>query len=336
MFTLNFNRLKLILLAFFILIIVGGGVYSLNNITKDNKIDSEIFKYYNLHSGDAKFLNNNIVTSVDGKLTLFDLSSLERKNFNIQSSWLSCLDEDYIVVYSNSNFETGICKFDRDYNIIFNNIILKTDSLAIDPSIEKVNDEYMITITLIDGIVNNGDINSENGQYTVKLYKSNDLYNWEFTANIISYKNNIEDVDLKFIDNNLFLVFEKEIIDKGQSSINIIQSRDNGYTWNSEIELINDESDNEPATFIKSDNNYYLYYSSDKDNIGQSYNASKIYEAVFDEKFNLITQGKEFDTINRNGNLLYDVKHENKNLLFLFCQNYLTDSNLIVESIKID
>jgi hypothetical protein len=52
---------------------------------------------------------------------------------------------------------------------------LEADVLAIDPSILKTENGYFITITTIQGTVNNDNEGNDNGVYSVKLYYSKDL-----------------------------------------------------------------------------------------------------------------------------------------------------------------
>lgn len=286
-----------------------------------------------LHSGDAKFWNNKIVTSVNGKLTLYDLNGNKFKSYDtVNANWIDILPEENVVIYGNFNSEIGIAQFDNNYNLLTQKIIL-TGTLMIDPTIIKKENDYYITATQIEGTVNNADAKVENGKYSIQLYKSNDLKNWSFICTVISCSNNLEDVDFFYTDNKFYLSYEKEQLDKGLSSICIIDSTDSkGTNWNTPKELLPSDSDHEPATLTKTNNNEYkLYYSCDKDDLGSSYMGAKIYYALFDKDFNLIQKDIPIATETNLGILLYDVLLTQNTERFLFAKNYLSDNDMVIE-----
>ena len=171
--------------------------------------------------------------------------------------------------------------------------------------------------------------------YTVKLYRSENLQDCEYVTDIISAKANIEDTDLIVTGNRMALVYEREILDKKDSSIEIIFSENNDYyTWGQELELLQADCDHEPAVFkILNENEYVLYYSSDEENPGESYMGGNMYCAVYDKNFRLQRQ-KKIDSLLQNGILLYDIKEKNESIYFLSAREYLTDCDLVVEKIS--
>lgn len=284
-----------------------------------------------LHNGDAKFYNNKIITNVNGKLSLYDLDGNEFKSYDsVNAYWIDVLPEENIVIYGNFNPEIGIVQFDKNYNLLSQKIILK-GTLMIDPTIIKKGNSFYITVTQIEGTVNNADKKTENGRYSIQLYKSNDLKNWSYINTAISCLNNLEDIDFFYTDNKFYLSYEKEQLDKGLSSICIIESMD-GSEWNTPKELLPADSDHEPATLTKTHNNEFkLYYSCDKDDVGSSYMGSKIYYALFDKNFNLVKKDIPITSQTNRGILLYDVQLTENTERFLFAKNYLSDNDMVIE-----
>lgn len=288
----------------------------------------EVLKLYN---GDSKFYNNEIYTST-GCLTRYSFNGEKIKEYpNIISNWID-IDHN-VLIYGNFNNEIGIVEFDNDKNITWNKTIFNDQTLKIDPTIRKINDIWYITFTTIEGNVNNSDSNNPNGVYTVNLYKSYDLNTWEKESTIIHANNNIEDPDLMYENDFFYFSYEKEILDKGKSSICIKKSK-NGIDWSNEQEILPATADQEPAKYYKTSKGYTLYYSSDKDNLGKSYMGAKLYYALLDKNFNLIKKDQEIKTTIDQGILLYDVCTINGNQYFLISQNYLTDCNMIIEMRK--
>ena len=290
----------------------------------------------NLHSGDAKFLGEDkVVTNVGGEMCVYEEDGAPFLNTGIKSNWLNVLDDGHIVIYSNEENQTGIVQFDDEYQVKENQILLNTSTLNIDPSIIRIDDSWYFTVTEIVGNVNNADEKSENGMYTVKLYKSDNLKDCEYVTDIVSAKTNIEDTDLVMIGNRMGLVYENEILDKKDSSIEIILSQnDNLYTWDKKIELLKADCDHEPAVFKTLDKDeYVLYYSSDEENPGESYMGGNMYCAVYDKNFNLLKETKIESSL-KNGILLYDVKEKDGSFYFLSAREYLTDCDLVVEEIS--
>ena len=305
----------------------------------------QLFKLENLHNSDAKFYKNNIITNIGKVFYVYDKNGNVLKKYpQIKANWISAISEDGLVLYSNDEKQIGVAKLDQDNNLVSNVIIMNCSKLAIDPSLVKVGSTYYFTVTVVDGTVNNSNPSVENGNYTVKLYSADNIQDPKeihYEADIVNAKNDIEDVDLMNMNNKLYLVYEKEIIDKGNSSICIKSSKDLSdagiENWSGERELLPPESDQEPADLFKNKNNTYtLYYSSDKEEPGSSYMGAKIYKALYNGRFELSKKDIAIPTINRKGNLLYDVQQTLYGAKYLFAQNYLTDCNLILEEQRID
>lgn len=284
-----------------------------------------------LHNGDAKFYNDRIITHVNGILTCIDFSGNIVQYNDTYVHWIDAIDKEGIIIYGNWNNEIGCIRLDEDYNLIANNVIIKSDNLMIDPTITKVNNEYYITFTEIIGTINNADVNVENGEYIARFYKSHDLQNWSYVSDIIDVRHNVEDVDFFQNYNDIYVVYELEEIDKGKSSVMVKKSSDQGVTWGEPVELLSCDSDHEPASIKMVDDKYYLYYSCDKDNIGMSYMGAKAYYAVYDQSFCCIEKDCDIITETKQGILLYDVTEINDKNYFLFAADYLTTCDMVLE-----
>lgn len=297
-------------------------------------ITTQLFKRDKLKNADAKLMSNGVVTSINRKLTFIDFNGNIVKQYeNSDVSWLDVC-EDRVIVYGNNNKEIGICVIDENYNIISNNVIMNIEErLGIDPAICKVGNDYYITVTHITGAVNNGNPDVENGNYSVRMYKSSDLKSWVYVSEVLNYDTNLEDIDLNYYNGKFVLSYEKETFDKLNSSICITISNDMGKTWSGSKTLIEANADNEPASLVESQEGYCLYYSSDIEELGGSYETSRVYSQALDKEFNKVGSSFEVPLINRNGDLLYDVSVEKKYITYLFTEKYITQSNLILERI---
>lgn len=290
-----------------------------------------------LHNGDAKLYRNQIITSVEGKFTVYDKKGEMVKQFpDIATNWIDCMDEEGIIVYGNGACQIGILQVDDEWNVVKNEIVMQTDNLQIDPTITKVKDTYYITVTEIIGTVNNADPSAENGEYILHLYKSADLSHWNLVSNIVDVNNNIEDVDMRYIDDRFFITYEKEVVDKGDSAIYVAISDDaSGKQFSTSHQLLEANCDHEPATFEQMDNSVYrLYYSCDKNHKGESYQGAQVFYADYDSDWNPISIDNPVKTQTEQGILLYDVKNVKGNLQLLYARNYLTDCDMVVEEIR--
>lgn len=117
----------------------------------------------------------------------------------------------------------------------------------IDPSILKAGGRYYITATYIDGIINNADPDKLNGRYTVKLYVSEDMKQWDYVSDIVDVYFNVEDVRLYNYNGKLQIVYEQELVDQGRSSVRIKESEDFGVTWGESRMLLDYDGDNDPG-----------------------------------------------------------------------------------------
>lgn len=327
-----------ILVMFFILVLTGCSKKTTSSSTVNNekKKPTILMSVPQLHNGDAKFLDNQIITGVNGKLAIYDLDGNLRKSYeDINVNWVYTLPEERIVVYSNFNKEIGIVKLDEKGEVQSNEVVMKNENVHIDPTIVKVDGKYYMTATEIEGTINNDDKNKENGIYTIHLYKSTNLLNWEKVSDIIQCQNNLEDVDVFYQNGSLYVTYEKEELNKGNSAIYIIKSKDiEGKDWEKPKELLKSDCDHEFAVINKMPNGgYELYYSCDKDNLGESYMGANLYYAIYDKNFNLQKQDIQIPTVTKKGIRLYDVSVINKKLCFLFAKDYLTDCDLVVEGV---
>lgn len=321
------RKTKLGVLVFITVVFFIGCILSM----KKNYQNHELNEY---HSGDSKFLTEDeLIASKDGKLQILNLNTKEETPVNIESNWIDCLLNEKVIVYSNSKNQTGICQLDDENKVILNQIIFEDETLHIDPSIVKIEETYYLTSTKIQGNVNNADLNQENGLYTVQLLRSKDLKHWEYVTDIVSKDQNLEDVELIDDFGILRLIFEKESVDKKESSICMMESQDNGLTWNNEKELIPNNADNEPASFYKQNDAYYLFYSSDIENPGKSYTGASGYVTKFDDRFSQV-ETKKLETKYTENLLLYQVIMTDESLTLLYSHDYLNRNDLCVENIK--
>lgn len=297
----------------------------------------QLFKVENLHNSDSKFFGNYIITSISDVFYLYNMQGNVLKEYpQICANWISDISKGNLIMYSNTQKKVGVARLDSEGNLLDNYIVMTSDKLMIDPAICEVDDKYYFTLTQIEGNVNNADAGQPNGTYTVKLYEAEDLTNFRYVTDIISGTGNVEDIDLINMDGSLCIVYEKEKLDKGDSSISLKRARDlteEGIRdWSEEMELIPPDCDHEPASFIEEeDGTHTLYYSSDKEKEGTSYMGAKIYKAVFDENYQVIERDIEIQTINQGGRLLYDVLVKEDSICYLFELNYNTDATLVAE-----
>jgi hypothetical protein len=201
-----------------------------------------LFKINGLHNGDVKFYDNKYIVGNDnGTLGIFDFNGQRICKYDdIKLNWLSVENTDNVIIYANSNKEVGILKLDDSLNIIFHEIIMRNDKMAIDPTILKINDTYFITITTITGTINNSNPDKDNGIYSVDLYKSKDLLNWTYMDTIIKDNHNIEDLVAMSVNGTYYIFFEREVVDKGNSSLEVIFSNNmvlNGVLQNFFVRL---------------------------------------------------------------------------------------------------
>lgn len=114
----------------------------------------------------------------------------------------------------------------------------------------------------------------------------------------------------------LYYVFEKEMYDKGPSSLNVISSADGGFTWSGEKEILPADADHEPAACLPDKSSYTLYYSSDSQNPGKSYASASVYKIKLDREFTPSASAVPIDLQEKQGILLYDVSIKIRNPTF--------------------
>ncbi len=289
-------------------------------------------------NADAKFFGEHIITSVDEGIRILDLEGEAVKSYEgLKASWLYVYEEEGLVVYSNHDKETHLMKLDEKLNLISDTVILTSEHLAIDPTICKVGDTYLVSHTTIEGTINNPDPNGENGLYSLELFASKDLKTWEHRATIVSEKHDIEDIDMVQEENKLYCVYEKENYDKGPSKICMRFSEDAGVTWSDEKVLIENGGDNEPSCLFKEYDGWRLFYSSDQECPGESYNGASAYSAFFDADFVHLSEYDEKVDMKENCSVrLYEVRELDGRLYLMFAHDYMTDKDFVLRSIEID
>ena len=289
-------------------------------------------KYAN---ADAKFYNDYIITSVDEGVYMLDFNGNVIKSYEgLKASWMYTYPDEGLVVYSNHDNETHLLRLDENMNMMSDEVILTSELLAIDPTICKIGDIYLVTHTTIEGTINNPDPNGDNGVYSLELFVSEDLVNWKHRTTITSQKHDIEDIDMVYADKQLYCFYEKEDYDKGPSAICMRYSADEGMTWSEEKILIENVADNEMACLLQKNEGWRLYYSSDYECVGESYNGASAYFADFNSKFQVISVYQKIDMRDNYGVRLYEVKETGENLYFMFSHNYSSDKNFVLRKLK--
>lgn len=149
---------------------------------------------------------------------------------------------------------------------------------------------------------------------------------------LVIYGNSERQIGIAQID--YFMVFfEYEDYDKGCSAIKVIESLDSeGREWGEPTELLPNDADHEMASIWKEGDNYILWYSCDKNSVGESYMKGQIFYAVFDKNWELISKDIEVaeDYRDIGGVSLYEVNRINDKITFLYAKDYLTNNELSV------
>ncbi len=299
------------------------------------------FTLLRYHNADAKFLGDLVITSVEEGIQILDIEGNVVKHLeDVSASWLYTAEVDdekcHAVAYSNHNKETCILKLKalEDFEVLEHQKVLTTDVLAIDPILVQGEDGWYLTHTLIEGTINNPDPNGDNGRYTVRLYRSEDLEEWEYVTDIISEKKNIEDGDIRYIDGIFYYFFEMEHYDKGPSAICMMKSEDNGKTWSKPKELLPAVADQEMASCERTESGWRLYISSDIACVGESYQGAFVYYRDFTSDFEPVGELQASKMPDNQAVRLYEVKKINGKLCFLFARNFLTDCDLLLRTLE--
>lgn len=328
-------KYRMILMVFLALLFTGCTYSDANSPNLENTSNiNTLFASAEIKTGDAKIFKDKVIAGADGCMTILNKDGTVYNQFkDIPANWIYVLEEPMMAVSGSGENAIRLTRFAEDYSVLDSRVLFSSDNLLIDPVIFRNNDIWIVTYTEIIGTVNNADPENENGHYIVHCYISEDLQTWIPADDIISGDNNIEDGDMFSEDNALYYIYEKESYDKGPSSINIISSVDHGKTWNNESEIIPlSGADNEIAAIYKNENGYSLYYSSDRENIGESYNGSAVYRAELSGDFKVIDTEK-IDLDEDKGILLYDVRQDENRTSFLYVQNYSIENNLCYKEI---
>lgn len=293
------------------------------------------FTLSRFHNADAKFLGDKIITSVEEGICILNLDGeIVRRLDGLSASWIYAQDRERVVAYSNHANETHILRLSENYEKLEDNTALITDTLAIDPIIVKAGEDWLLTHTTIDGTINNPEPGGDNGLYTVKLYRSQNLEDWEFVTDIISLRKNLEDGDIRYADGVLYYFFEREEYDKGPSAICVTASKDGGETWSEVKELLPAGADNEMAGCERTETGWRLYVSSDYACVGESYQGASVYYADYTPDFEPVRTYRQSAMPDNQAVRLYEVKEIGGQLYFLFARNFLTDCDLLLRTIK--
>lgn len=297
------------------------------------------------HNADAKFLGDRIITSVDEGIRILDIEGQQVAGYDgLSASWMYVMEDDleedadepdWVVAYSNHANETHILRISKENDQDFTDqTVLTTDLLAIDPILVKMEDGWLLTHTTIEGTINNPDPDGDNGTYTVKLYRSENLTDWEFVTDVIRKKQNLEDGDIRYEDGVLYYFFEMENYDKGPSKICVMTSADGGQSWSEPMVLVPDAGDNEMASCERTEDGWRLYVSSDVDHPGESYQGAQVYYLDFAPDFTP-ESGYRLSSMPDNASVrLYEAKEIDGQMYFLFARNFLTDCDLLLRTIE--
>lgn len=282
-------------------------------------------------NGDAKFFGDGIITSVYSRLTMLDMNGNVTKDYGVSSNWIDGIPEEGIIICGSFENKTEVLKLDENNDIAEQIPFPQGDVLFIDPTINRIDGRYYATVTEIEGSVNNASPDVENGFYTIHMFVSDDYKHWEPLSDIAFEQANLEDVDIRYSGGTIYACYEKEVVDKGDSSIVVKTSVDHGKTWSEAVTLLEADCDHEPVSFLPDGDGYRLYYSCDKDDRGGSYMSGKIYYARFDGDFHCLEMDIRIKTDTDEGILWYDYDESGGQARYLFAGNYLTDNDMIVE-----
>ncbi len=302
-----------------------------------------VFRFYRSSSGDAKLIRDNyLLTTIRRKLIGIDLNTGKVSDLGISCDWLSVVPEDGVIIYSNANYELGACILGQDNKITQNNILFTNTEadFMIDPAIEKIAGSYYISMTFVDGRLNNSNPKEDNGQYTIRFYKSDDLKKLTYLSDVVSAKRNLEDIKLIVANQKIYMFFEKETLDQGSSAIQMAASGDMGRHWDQPVTVLPSDADQEPAGLLRTDDGWDLFYSSDIDSPGESYNGAHAYIAHLDDNMKVITSNQRLDLATpdesdeekdqKGGILLYDVRKFGNDIYFAYSEAHLSSDNLCV------
>ncbi|MDO4805022.1 MAG: hypothetical protein Q4A32_09420 [Lachnospiraceae bacterium] len=308
-----------------------------------------VFRFYRSAAGDAKLMSKKILmTCINRKLISLNFETGEVINTDIESDWLSVLPEENLVIYTNHHYELGVVHLNDDGSVRNQEVILTNDSadFMIDPAIIKIDGMYYITLTFLNGTMNASEFDDENGQYTINCYCSKDLKRLEYLGRVTSEYRNLEDVKLAYNDGKLYIVYEKETKDKSNSSIMMSVSKDLGRTWAVPKTILDCVADQEPAGLVKTEKGWNLYYSSDVENPGQSYDGASAYIAKLSE--DLTVEKKDIfvslatpvtsdtETNQKGGILLYSVESFDGRTYYAYSEDHASADNLCVSASAAD
>lgn len=285
------------------------------------------------HNADSKFLGDDkVLTAKDGKLTITDFELKVLRQYPLSSDWsdYAIVDDRLYIISSNFQREVNLTVLDLEsLELISSEVLFQTEKLCIDPACIFFDSKFYFTLTEIDGAVNNGDPTKENGLYTIKLYSSSDFEKTEYIKEVLSLKRNLEDLEFLIVENKLALVYEEEIAHSLDSSIYLLSSSEELFDTKT---FLLSNGDTEPAKMMKVGREWWFFYSSDASHPGMSYGGSDIYLVKFDSHWKMKKHIK-IPSVS-SGIHLYDVKYKNGTWSFLYCLNYDTTRDLVIEDFR--
>ena len=117
-----------------------------------------------------------------------------------------------------------------------------------------------------------------------------------------------------------------------------------GRHWKSPVTVLPSDADQEPAGLLRADDGWYLYYSSDVDNPGESYNGASAYRTHLDRDMGVVSKNERLElatpdesdpeTDQKGGILLYDVQKFGSSIYFVYSEDHLSSDNLCVSVLE--
>jgi hypothetical protein len=249
--------------------------------------------------GDSKFISHpdgppSIVTSRLGKLFWVDLPENLKyrailKPLLIDGDWFAVEQSNgescFILTSSQNQRSLRLYSIERaeDRSAHLLKVIVANDSLKIDPTLRHLNEMWYLTFTQVEGVANRSTEDTPNGKYTIQVMSSRDLQNWDGPYTVVQKYFNLEDPILFYNSDTkrLTLLYEQETIDRHDSTLSFISSGDFGRTWGDERTLDLPRGDKEPAGIVLMGQQYRLFFSSDAENPGSSYEGAHAYQILF-------------------------------------------------------
>lgn len=293
--------------------------------------------------GDSKFVFSSkrppgIVTTRFGKLFWIELPADPKyppvlEPLSIEGDWFA-VEQDhegswFILTSSQAQRSLRLYSVERvqEKKTHLVKVVVEDDNLKIDPTLKYFKGRWFLTFTQVDGTANRSTKDSPNGTYAIKFMSSADLKSWDGPYTVIQRDSNLEDPILfaHSEDERLTLLYEQETLDRHESALSLISSQDLGRTWTDQRLLHLPPGDNEPAGLFKLGNHYHLFFSSDAETPGTSYEGSYAYQAPLLETNEKVNPSR---LPHIKGSLLLDTELARDTLHFVGIENYKTKRQL--------